>query len=88
MSAQKKSTGYNKGDRYEDKIANILIDKKILPNGYKRAGASDKADIEINFKGKKIKIEVFNILKIYIHNVKKQLFRQVGGGGRDRTDDL
>jgi len=58
MNAQKKSTGYNKGDKYEDKIANILIDKKILPNGYKRGGASDKADIEINFKGKKIKIEV------------------------------
>ena len=37
---------------------------------------------------KKFKIEVFNILNIYIHYVKKQLLRQVGGGGRDRTDDL
>ena len=37
---------------------------------------------------KKFKIEVFNILNIHIHNVKKQLLRQVGGGGRDRTDDL
>ena len=37
---------------------------------------------------KKFKIEVFNILNIYTHYVKKQLLRQVGGGGRDRTDDL
>mgnify|MGYP001280347025 CR=1 FL=1 len=58
MNTQKKAVGFNKGDKYEDKITNILIDKEILPNDYKRAGASDKADIEINFKGKKIKIEV------------------------------
>ena len=38
-------------------------------------------------KYKKIKIEVFNILNIHIHSV-KNLLRQVGGGGRDRTDDL
>ena len=50
--------GYNEGDKYEDKIAKILIDKKILPIGYVRAGASDKADVEINFKRKIIKIEI------------------------------
>ena len=50
--------GYNEGDKYEDKITKILIDKEILPKDYVRAGASDKADVEINFKGKKIKIEI------------------------------
>ena len=28
--------GYNKGDKYEDKITNILIDKGILPEDYKK----------------------------------------------------
>ena len=50
--------GYNNGDKYEDKITKILIDKEILPKDYVRAGASDKADVEINLKGKKIKIEI------------------------------
>ena len=42
--------GYNKGDKYEDKITNILIDKGILPEDYKRAGASNRSDIEIIYK--------------------------------------
>ena len=29
--------GYNKGDKYEDKISNILKNKKILPEDYIRA---------------------------------------------------
>jgi hypothetical protein len=52
--------GYNKGDQYEDKITNILINKKILPEDYKRAGASNRSDIEIIYKKKKYKIEVKN----------------------------
>ena len=52
--------GYNKGDKYEDKITNILIDKGILPEDYKRAGASNRSDIEIIYKKKKYKIEVKN----------------------------
>ena len=50
--------GYNKGDTYEDKITNILIDKKILPGGYKRAGASGDNDIQILIDNKKINIEI------------------------------
>ena len=45
--------GYNKGDKYEDKITNILMDKEILPNDYKRAGASHKSDIVVPYKKKK-----------------------------------
>ena len=53
-----KGEGYNKGDIYEDKITKILINKKYLSRDYKRAGATDKADVEIKCKGKKIKIEI------------------------------
>ena len=56
--------GYNKGDKYEDKISNILKNKKILPEDYIRAGASDKADVEINFRDKKVKIEIKGEKKI------------------------
>ena len=52
--------GYNKGDKYEDKITNILINKKFLPKNYKRAGASNRSDVEIIYKKKNIKIEVKN----------------------------
>ena len=58
MSAQKKTSGYNKGDKYEDKIANILIDKKILPKNYMRAGASDKTDIDFIHKNQNLNIEI------------------------------
>lgn len=58
MSTQKKSTGYNKGDKYEDKIANILKDKKILTKNYVRAGASDKTDIDFIFKNQNYNIEI------------------------------
>ena len=58
MSAQKKTIGYNKGDKYEDKIANILIDKKILPKNYMRAGASDKTDIDFIHKNQNLNIEI------------------------------
>ena len=47
--------GYNEGDKYEDKITKILINKKILPTDYKRAGATHRSDIEINYKSKKYK---------------------------------
>ena len=53
-----KSEGYNKGDIYESKIHQLLIRKKILNKNSDRAGASDRADIEINYNNKKIKIEV------------------------------
>lgn len=56
--------GYNKGDKYEDRISNILKNKKILPKDYIRAGASDKADVEINFRDKKVKIEIKGEKKI------------------------
>ena len=58
MSTQKKSTGYNKGDKYEDKIANILKDKKILTKTYVRAGASDKTDIDFIYKNQNLNIEI------------------------------
>ena len=63
MKKEKKNiegVGYNKGDKYEDKITNILIDKEILPNDYKRAGASHKSDIIVPYKNKKINIEIKN----------------------------
>ena len=50
--------GYNKGDEYEDKITKILKYKKILPKDYKRAGASDKTDIEFIFKNQNYNIEI------------------------------
>ena len=50
--------GYNEGDKYEDKITKILIDKKILPGGYMRAGASDKTDIDFIFNNKNFNIEI------------------------------
>ena len=52
--------GYNKGDEYEDKITNILIDKQILPKDYQRAGASHKSDIVVPYNNKKINIEIKN----------------------------
>lgn len=52
--------GYNKGDEYEDKITKILIEKKILPQNFKRAGASNRSDIEIKYKNKIIFIEIKN----------------------------
>ena len=52
--------GYNKGDEYEDKITNILIDKEMLPQDYERAGASHKSDIVVPYKGKKINVEIKN----------------------------
>ncbi len=50
--------GYNKGDEYEDKITKILKYKKILPKDYKRAGASDKTDINFEYDDKKYNIEI------------------------------
>ena len=50
--------GYNEGDKYEDKITKILIDKKILPIDYERAGASDKTDVDFIFNKKNINIEI------------------------------
>ena len=58
MKKNVQGKGYNKGDKYEDKITNILIDKKILSKDYKRAGASDKADVEIILKDGAIKVEI------------------------------
>ena len=52
--------GYNEGDKYEDKITKILINKKILPTDYKRAGATHRSDIEINYKNKNINVEIKN----------------------------
>jgi hypothetical protein len=52
--------GYNEGDKYEDKITKILINKKILPTNYKRAGATHRSDIEINYKNKNINVEIKN----------------------------
>ena len=53
-----KSEGYNKGDIYEDKIYKILIKKNFIKKGSSRAGASDRADIEVIHNGKNVRIEV------------------------------
>jgi len=53
-----KEVGYNRGDKYEEKITNILIDKNILPKEYKRAGASNQPDIEIDINQKKFNVEI------------------------------
>jgi len=50
--------GYNKGDTYEDTIFNIAKKNHLLSKESKRAGASNKADLEIIIKNKKIKIEI------------------------------
>ena len=53
-----KSEGYNKGDIYEDKIHKILIKKNFINKESSRAGASDRADIEVIYNNKNIRIEV------------------------------
>ena len=50
--------GYNKGDIYEDKIHKILIKKNFLTKDSLRAGASDRADIEVKYNKNKVRIEV------------------------------
>lgn len=52
------SEGYNRGDKYENKITQILKYKNILSSNYERAGATDKSDIEIDYKNNKIAIEI------------------------------
>jgi hypothetical protein len=58
MVNQKNIVGYNKGDKYEDKITKILINKQLLSKDYKRAGASDKTDIDFIFDKKNFNIEI------------------------------
>jgi len=50
----------NKGFDYEDKIIEILIQKKLISPNKKRTGGSDGADTIINFKNKKINVELKN----------------------------
>ncbi len=53
--------GYNTGDTYEEKIYNICLKKHLLPEGFKRAGASAKEpDIQILHESKILNIEVKN----------------------------
>jgi hypothetical protein len=55
---ESKSTGYNKGDKYEDKIFNICKEKGIIALDSHRAGASNKSDIVASHNGLSLGIEV------------------------------
>ncbi len=58
MITKREDRGYNKGDKYEDRITNILINKKLLPENYLRAGASDKTDVDFICNKKNFNIEI------------------------------
>lgn len=52
---------YNKGDAYEDDIFNIMKEKKLLLHGAKRAGASNKGDVQFIHRGKIFNLEIKNV---------------------------
>ena len=55
---------YNKGDEYEAKIFDILLERELIPKGFKRAGAGGKADIAFMHASKPYNLEVKNALAV------------------------
>lgn len=51
-------TGYNRGDRYESEIFEILVARNLIAIDTKRGGARNLADIQISYNSQIINLEV------------------------------